>query len=86
MFKHHAFKFPSSGCSVCLCPLDSKYRRFEELFVRVLFAHILPRKVGLCQLLDELLVSRNQLFLGVARVKHKCVVLTRGEVSHMISC
>ena len=60
------------------CPVDGKNGGFEELFVRIFLADILAGEIGFSKLLEELLVSGDQLFLCIARVVHEGIIL-RGE-------
>jgi len=66
------------------CPVDGEYGGFKELFVRVLLADILAGKIGFGELLKELFIPREQLFLCIARVIHEGIILTIRQVSHMI--
>ena len=46
--------------NLCPCPVDSKNRRFKEFFVGVLLADILLVEILFCQLVNQEIVSWNE--------------------------
>ena len=57
------------------CPVDSKNRRFEELFVGVLLANILLVEIFFGQFVNQEFVSWNKIFLCETGVDNKCLIL-----------
>jgi hypothetical protein len=55
LLEHHPFY--GASVDLHLGPLDRKRRRLEELFVGILSAHVLARKVALRELLYQHIVA-----------------------------
>jgi len=64
-----------------LCPVDCKQRSLQELLVRIFLAHVLSREIVFSELVDQELVSGEQLCLGITRVEDERLILSY-NVSH----
>jgi hypothetical protein len=73
-FAHHGF-YPCFTVGVCYRPLDCKNGRLEEFFVSVFLVNVQPIEVMLRQLVDEEVMSWDQLLLCEPRVKYEGIIL-----------
>lgn len=68
---------PASTDDLTAGPLHGKHRRLQELLVRILLVQVVPMEVCFREFLHKILVSLDELLLGVARVIDEIRVLKK---------